>query len=251
MAQSFLSDYHGFFHIHFQNYHYTDARNGCNVHYLALMLKGTARIVCEDQTLELKEGDAFFFPKGLRYQSYWYGEPDIDFLSFGFSTMPAGDRKNYTLQTIPDPSTLPELLRKIPTTGQTVDSYTLSLFYSALSQAVTHMQWVPSSTGQGLANTAADYIRNHPHAPIPEVAQACGISEPHLYATFRNSRGVTPNDYRQSILCQLAVELLTTTDKTVEEISDALHFSSASYFRKVLRKHTGLTPKQIRQNALF
>ena len=49
----------------------------------------------------------------------------------------------------------------------------------------------------------------------------------------------------------MAVELLTTTDKTVEEISSLLRFSSAAYFRKVLRKHTGLTPKQIRKKSIY
>lgn len=250
MGQTFLSDDFRFFSIHFQNYHYTDARNGCDLHFLALLIKGSARIVCEDRILEIHEGEAFYFPKGLRYQSYWYGQPDVHFLSFGFSTMPAGDMKSYILQTIPDPD-LPELLKRIPTPGRQVDSHTLSLFYGALAQATVHMACEPAQTGSQLANAAAAFMRRNPYAPIPEVASACGVSQPHLYATFREAMGTTPNDYRQSVLCQMAVELLTTTDKTVEEVSDLLRFSSAAYFRKVLRKHTGLTPKQIRQKSIY
>lgn len=250
MGQTFLSDDFRFFSIRFQSYHYTDARNGCDLHFLALLLKGNAKIVCEDRTLEIREGEAFYFPKGLRYQSYWYGQPDIHFLSFGFSTMPAGDRKGYILQTIPD-SELQSLLKCIPTPGRQVDSHTLSLFYAALAQATIHMACEPSQTGSQLANAAAGFMRRNPYAPMPEVADACGVSQPHLYATFREATGTTPNDYRQSVLCQMAVELLTTTDKTVEEISGLLRFSSAAYFRKVLRKHTGMTPKQIRQKSIF
>lgn len=250
MGQTFLSDDFRFFSIHFQNYHHTDCSVGCDLHFLALLVKGNARIVCQDRTLEIKEGEAFYFPKGLKYHSYWYGEPDIHFLSFGFLTMPAGDRKGYLLQTIPAPG-LPELLKRIPTPGRQLDSRTLSLFYGALAQATGHMACEPAQTGSQLANAAASFIRRNPYAPIPEIASACGVSQPHLYATFREATGTTPNDYRQSIPCQMAVELLTTTDKTVEEVSGLLRFSSTAYFRKVLRKHTGLTPKQIRQKSIY
>ena len=250
MGQLFLSGDYCFFQSHFQNSHYYDSRSGCVLNYLALLLKGTVKLVCEDRTVEAKDGDVIFFPKGLRYQSYWHGEPEIHFLSFGFSTMPAGDQKNYFLQTVNFPENLPDLLQKIPTAGKQVDSYTLSLFYSALAQAIPHLAW-DTDTGSGLANTAAAYMRDHPHDSIPQVAQACGISQPYLYATFRQYTGVTPNYYRQSILCQTAVELLATTDKTVEEISALLHFSSAAYLRKVLHQHTGMTPTQIRKSAHF
>jgi len=44
---------------------------------------------------------------------------------------------------------------------------------------------------------------------------------------------------------------LLTTNKTVEEIASLINFSSASYFRKVLKKHTGSTPSEIRKNRGF
>lgn len=250
MGQIFLSGDYCFFSSHFQNNHYTDVRSGCVLNYLALLRKGAVKIVCEDRTLEAKAGDVIYFPKGLRYQSYWYGEPDIQFLSFGFSTMPAADQKNYCLQTVTHPADLPELLLQIPRAGKQVDAHTLSLFYCALAQVIPHLAW-DTDAGSSLTSTAAAYIRSHPHAPIPQVAKACGISQPHLYATFRQNMGITPNHYRQSVLCQLAVELLATTDKTVEEISALLHFSSSAYMRKVLQQHTGMTPKQIRKNTHF
>ena len=62
-------------------------------------------------------------------------------------------------------------------------------------------------------------------------------------------RHTTPNTQRQIILCERAVELLTTTDRPIEEISTALGFSSSAYFRKVMREHTGMTPREIRKNA--
>ena len=252
MSYALLSDDYRFFKVHFSDFHHTDNSGGCDLHFLALMVKGRARIETTDgAVLNIQQGQAFYFPKGLRYHSYWYGEPEIEFLSFGFATLPAGDRKRYILQTISDTAGLQELLMKIPTKGKDVDSHTLSFFYHALAKAAPHLVCEPAKTGHALADAAAVCMRKNPYISMPEVASQCGVSQPHLYATFREVTGLTPNDYRQSVLCQKAIDLLTTTDKTVEEISDILHFSSAAYFRKVLRKHTGMTPKQLRQKAIF
>lgn len=250
MGQIFLSGDYCFFSSHFQNNHYTDVRSGCVLNYLALLQKGTVKLVCEDRILEAKAGDVIFFPKGLRYQSYWHGEPDIQFLSFGFSSMPAADQKNYLLQTVSLPPNVPELLLHIPRAGKQVDAHALSLFYCVLAQVLPHLI-CDADGGSSLAGTAAAYIRSHPYAPIPQVAKACGISQPYLYATFRQHIGMTPNHYRQSVICQMAVELLATTDKTVEEISALLHISSAAYLRKILLQHLGMTPKQIRKDTHF
>ena len=58
-------------------------------------------------------------------------------------------------------------------------------------------------------------------------------------------------DYFDEVQFSKAVELLITTDMQVEEISSLLNFSSTSYFRKVLYKHTGKTPREIRRTSPF
>jgi len=79
----------------------------------------------------------------------------------------------------------------------------------------------------------------------------CMISEPYLYTLFKKVTHITPNDYKQKILCEMGIELLLTTDKKIEEITTILKFSSSSYFRKVLKKHTGLTPREIKKTKSF
>jgi len=49
------------------------------VDYFASMEKGTARIVTKDKTISIKEGDIFYIPKSLGYQSYWYGNEEVAF----------------------------------------------------------------------------------------------------------------------------------------------------------------------------
>ena len=100
-----------------------------------------------------------------------------------------------------------------------------------------------------LLEQATEYMRLHPDCRIAEVARHCGISESALYAAFRREN-TTPNKVRQELLIRTAVHLLTTTDASIQDISDRLNFSSASYFRKVLREHTGNTPSQLRKAAM-
>jgi len=51
------------------------------------------------------------------------------------------------------------------------------------------------------------------------------------------------------VLCKKSIDLLQTTDLPIEEISGMMGFSSSSYFRKVLKEHTGKTPHEIRKDA--
>ena len=72
------------------------------------------------------------------------------------------------------------------------------------------------------------------------------LKEATLYTAFKR-HGSTPNQTRQKLLVKQAKQLLTTTDSSVQTISDQLGFSSSSYFRKILRRYTGKTPMQIRK----
>ena len=54
---------------------------------------------------------------------------------------------------------------------------------------------------------------------------------------------------KHRIQIELATSLLEATDLSVEEISDRLGFSSPAYFRAVLRKNGGKSPRDIRRAA--
>ena len=249
MNPLFFSDSFSFSNINLKKkVHYTDARGGCPAYYLAYMIAGHAKIVSDEKTITLKEGDVFYIPKGLPYQSYWYSNGhSLNWLSFGFDHLNTAENTNFTLQVIPCPETVVTKIKALPTVGTLVTCKTLSQFYDIMADILPHMQTSSTGKGEQIVNKAKKYIADHPEYNIPEVAKACGISEPHLYNLFRNITDTTPNEYRQQILCQKGIELLYTTDKTVAEISSILNFSSESYFRKVLIKHTGYTPREIRK----
>ena len=81
MSGIFLSDDFYFGRIHFEKYHYTDNSKGSPMNYIAYMLKGRAEIVSKHSTIKINEGDVFFIPINLPYQSYWHGDNEIEFLA--------------------------------------------------------------------------------------------------------------------------------------------------------------------------
>ena len=237
----------------FERSHYHDRRKKrISLHYLAYMESGYGRLVNAevDQVIELCPGDVFFIPKGMRYQSFWQAEEKIVFHSYGFAFLPNPDRRNYCMQKIELPPSLTEQVRNIPLTFP-ADSEAVGALYTTLAAILPRMEAAPLGAETLLCDKAIHYMTRHLHASISDIARQCGVSESAIYNAFRHVLGITPNTQRQILLCDRAVELLTTTDRPIEEISDTLGFSSSSYFRKVFFSRTGQTPSEIRKKALF
>lgn len=254
MNTPILSHNFAFYRLHFENekYRYTDNRAGSPMNYIAYMVKGTAKIVSEHSTIYINEGDVFFIPHHLPYQSYWYGEDEITWLSLGFLQIEAAEKISFALQVIPCDDAAKELLLRIPMEGNSLHCETLALFYEALAKLLPDLKKNQSiSRKEEIIEAAKKYIRDNTGCSIAEAAHSCYVSEPYLYLLFRELVGCTPNDYRQKAICQKGVEYLITTDKSVEEISALIGLSSASHFRRILKKHIGLTPRKLRKNSTF
>ena len=88
---------------------------------------------------------------------------------------------------------------------------------------------------------------HHPHAKAAELAKNCAVSEAMLYSAFQKSADITPNQLKNQLLLEKSKEMLITTDKPIEFISDVLEFSSTSYFRKKFKEYFGITPTQMRK----
>ena len=247
MKQIVFSRKFFFVRYSYEKYHYTDARDGANMHYLAYMCKGRCRIVSDEGTIEAGPGEALYIPMGLGYQSYWYGEDGVSLHSIGFTHFPEAGTQSFRLQRLKPEFWEP--VAQIPLTGE-VDSAGLVALYSVLEKLVPVMETEQSTDCTRILEEAVKFIRQDPFCRIPDVAHHCCVSESALYGIFRRHAGQTPNEFKQAVLAEKAVRLLTTTNLPVQDISDRLRFSSASYFRKVLKKYTGKTPRQIRKEVM-
>ncbi len=235
-----------FHRLSYDKYHHSDAGGGVPCHYFAYMEKGRCKIVSERGTREFAAGDVFYIPMGLKYQSYWYGEPEISFRSYGFLSFPDAEQKHYCLQEVPCDSEVIEIFRTLPV-GIPVDCEILGRFYTAVSKVLPVMRSGSFDSAKKIYRDALGYLYQNPQCTVPEMAKFCNVSQSMLYAVFKKVAGKSPNALRQEILIDRAVQMLVTTDRQVQEISDTLGFSSTSYFRKVLKEQMGKTPSEIRR----
>ena len=226
--------------------YHTDQFKGASFHYLGYIIDGWARFVSDTEDFTVESGELVYIPRHLPYNSYWYGSPEVRFISLGFQVFPDEAHKRYQLQKVELTDETRKLLLDIPLKNP-VDCDGVSRLYALLHQLLPAMESNTKKPANKTVEKAQKYMEIDPKLSIAEIARNCGLSESGLYSAFRQL-GTTPVDFRQRLLCEKAVTLLISTDMTVENISDTLGFSTPSYFRRVLKKHYGKTPKQIRSD---
>ena len=84
--------------------------------------------------------------------------------------------------------------------------------------------------------------------PIPEIAREAGMCERSFRTEIRRLTGLSPTEYRTRMKMDTAMQLLRTTDKTLQEISDSLGYANPFYFSRVFRNYFGITPGQARKH---
>lgn len=102
---------------------------------------------------------------------------------------------------------------------------------------------------EGGISAVAEYIDRHLHTPLSvrDISKSCGISKSALYSGFHAQFGCTVSGYINKRRTERAKELLDTTDMSVEEISQRVGYSSASYFSKIFKRITGVSPLTYRK----
>ncbi|MCJ8014597.1 helix-turn-helix domain-containing protein [Paenibacillus sp. KQZ6P-2] len=90
----------------------------------------------------------------------------------------------------------------------------------------------------------ANYNKN---ISVDMVAEYVQRSSSYLGRIFKESKGMTVNDYLIQLRIKRAMELLKQPGASVEEICREIGYANVSYFNKLFKARTGLTPGQFRQ----
>lgn len=230
----------------FKKYKYTDNGRGINTHYLAYMISGRARIVTESATLTVSEGDVFYIPKNLKYESFWYGDPSIEFISLGFAFFPAFHNESYSMQKIEATDEEKDKMRAFSDSAMR-SAEKVGALYSLLGVFLSRMTRASASKSSELVIRVKRYISAHPKKTVKEVAKEFAVSESGLYSLFKKHSDLSINDYRERCVMRSARERLVCTDTPIEAVSEELGFSSSSYFRKRFKAYFGVSPRDYRK----
>jgi len=234
--------------VSLREHHYNDARRGNSCHYIGFLRRGSARIVGDGRELMLREGELFYIPKDFSYESFWRGSPDIVFDSYGFSYFPRPTEAPYPLQRVETDGAVMAALEALAA-HRASDCRAIGNLYLLLDAMLPHMKTESTGSAQRTVETAVAYMQECTSLSVPAMARHCGVSESGLYAAFRKVRGCTPVEMWHRIRTARAAELLECTDLSVEEIASRLNFCSASYFRRVFGRVTGMSPRDFRNRS--
>lgn len=93
---------------------------------------------------------------------------------------------------------------------------------------------------------ALSYVKEHYNEDIKirDLADVCGISEPHFRRIFRECMNMAPNDYINVIRIQESSKLLLKSFATMEEIAYQVGYGDVSSFTRNFKKIFGMTPYQ-------
>ncbi len=87
----------------------------------------------------------------------------------------------------------------------------------------------------------------HRQITVPELCAKCYVAKNQLYAAFRENLGTTIKEYIVARKLEKAKQLLVDTDEPIAEIAEAVAVGEYSYFCKLFKKKTGMTPKTFRE----
>jgi AraC-like DNA-binding protein len=81
------------------------------------------------------------------------------------------------------------------------------------------------------------------------VARDAGLSRPHFFKLFRESTGLTPALYANTMRVERALDRLMGSQASITDIGFELGFSSQSHFSHFFAAHVGVAPTQYRTIA--
>ena len=119
---------------------------------------------------------------------------------------------------------------------ESVETFTDSIF-----------NYIPSKNGE-LIKKAIQFISHNFSSPLSldAVARHVHLNPAYFSSLFKQSTGSSFKEYLNMVRVEESKRLLTNTNYSVIDIAIATGFEDQSYFSKVFKKYTGLTPKQYR-----
>lgn len=82
---------------------------------------------------------------------------------------------------------------------------------------------------------------------LEELGQQVGLSRSALAERFRSAMGDTPLNHLRTLRMQKAMQLLSDTRQTLEQVAQAVGYQDAFGFSKVFKRTTGQSPRQFRE----
>lgn len=141
---------------------------------------------------------------------------------------------NHFLKNLQEIQNLDDLCYKLQ---EVLDAFTANMF-----------DYIPAKNHE-IIKKAIQYISRHftENLTLEEVAGHVHLNAAYFSSMFKQSTGSSFKEYLNMVRVEESKRLLANTDYTIVDIAIAAGFEDQSYFSRVFKKYTGLTPRQYRQ----
>ncbi len=235
----------------------------CSPYWRLYVNKEPGGFICTgDDRIPLEPGMLYLIPAWLRFSTGVTALAIQNYIHFEFQNFPSGLHRARFQRMLALPLTgelRPICARweKGLTQGDApwlILAHAHAVVYSAMAAALETspegrhcFDW---AAGSGRFKPARDFIADHLAEPIrnEDLARLCGMSTSHFIRTFRDALGMTPAQYVMDRRIACSAEMLTCTERSIEDIAEALGFSDRFHFSKAFAQRLNATPAAYRRS---
>lgn len=222
---------------------------------LIIRQAGTSVYTIDGKEMTVDQSNALFIPAGVEYS--------LDVEKFGGCTIIEFDAANPKEDLAPSLFFMggdKEITKKIAGVynfwmlkGPAYHSKCLSEIYDVITRISNENAFSLTLAGKyGLIHKSVKYIeKNYTDKDLytTELAEMSGIGETYYRNIFIAVFNTPPTKYIRQYRVDKAKELLVNTNAPIEEIAEKVGFANSSYFCKVFKSLTGVTPSEFVQKA--
>lgn len=242
--------------------------NRRNDELLHVVLEGAGTLEMNGMVYQLKKGDAFYIPK--EKEAYYEADRDNpwQYMWVGFSGVIARDTIKQA--GFSDKSPVHEVSGDLDQLREYVEhmleAYQLTYADELMRQGY-FMQFFSvliagkSNSGEEQAgyeypfsvyvNQAVDYMRHHydKRIKITELAGYVGINRCYLTNIFKQTYGISPQQYLIRLRMERAAALIKNSKDSINEIAECVGYEDALAFSKIFKQNYGVSPRAYRDTT--
>ena len=108
-----------------------------------------------------------------------------------------------------------------------------------------------SSAGQDISAFITAYVAEHymEELTLKEIADTMNYSLPYISKRFKDDTGITFVKYLQNYRVMQGCRLLSSTRRSLGEITEMVGYKDVKFFSALVKKMTGMSPADFRRNA--
>lgn len=222
---------------------------------------GEGYLVASENKIKLVKGDYAVITGGAEHREEAVSGREMIFYAVGITDF--GALKNESGVRVFSPrefdgkslsccfkSVFEELKRNTVLREYAVDLYT-ELICTLTSRYVVTERGATEISGTSLVERAKRFINERFYSAVKteEMATAFNVSYSTLIHKFKKETGKTITEYKLSKQVAEAKSLLSFTDMSICQVAFHVGFGTNTYFSKIFKRETGLTPKEYREKT--